>query len=136
MQANRSMPPATVIPVLAYEDVGAAVSWLCEAFGFEERWRAGNHRAQLWVGDGAIAVTEGATGADAPSSVMVRVADVDGHHRRAVEHGAVTSGAPVDYPYGERQYTATDLGGHRWTFSQTVADVAPEDWGGSSIRLD
>lgn len=28
-----------------------------------------------------------------------------------------------------------DPGGHRWTFSQTIADVAPEDWGASSRRL-
>jgi hypothetical protein len=38
----------------------------------------------------------------------------------------------ADYPYGERQYTAEDLGGHRWTFSQSIADVAPEEWGGLS----
>jgi uncharacterized glyoxalase superfamily protein PhnB len=137
VQANRSMPPSTVIPVLAYADVDDAVTWLCGAFGFEERWRAGNHRAQLWVGDGAIAVTGGATFAatDSLDSVMVRVDDVDGHYARAVEHGAPTSGPPADYPYGERQYTAVDLGGHRWTFSQTIADVAPEAWGGSSRRL-
>jgi hypothetical protein len=55
---NRSMPPCTVIPVLGYENVGDAVDWLCETFGFTERWRAANHRAQLWAGDGAIAVTE------------------------------------------------------------------------------
>jgi uncharacterized glyoxalase superfamily protein PhnB len=139
MRTNRSMPPSTVIPVLAYEDVGKAVGWLSEAFGFEERWRAGNHRAQLRVGDrGAIAVTGGATGAatDPPSSVMVRVDDVDAHYARAVERGAETSGPPADYPFGERQYTATDPGGHRWTFSQTIADVAPEEWGGTSHRLD
>jgi hypothetical protein len=32
----------------------------------------------------------------------------------------------------ERQYTAEDLGGHRWTFAQSIADVAPEEWGGLS----
>jgi len=138
VQPNRSMPPSTVIPVLAYEDVGEAVEWLGAAFGFEERWRAGNHRAQLWVGDGTIAVTEGAIGAtsDSPDSVMVRVDDVDAHHDRSVEHGALTSGPPTDHPYGERQYTAVDPAGHRWTFSQSIADVAPEDWGGTSVRLD
>lgn len=132
------MPPTTVIPVLAYEDVGEAVRWLCAAFGFEERWRAGSHRAQLWVGDGTIAVTGGgsAGASDSLDSVMVRVEDVDAHHGQAVESGAVVSSAPSDFPYGERQYTAVDPGGHRWTFSQTIADVAPEDWGGTSVRLD
>jgi uncharacterized glyoxalase superfamily protein PhnB len=51
------MPSCTVIATLVYENVGEAVEWLCAAFGFSERWRAGEHRAQLAFGDGAIAVT-------------------------------------------------------------------------------
>jgi uncharacterized glyoxalase superfamily protein PhnB len=39
---------------------------------------------------------------------------------------------PTGYPYGERRYTAQDVAGHRWTFSQTIADVAPEEWGGTA----
>lgn len=35
--------------------------------------------------------------------------------------------------YGERQYHAEDLAGHQWTFSETLADVAPEEWGGTSV---
>ena len=137
MRANRSMPASTVMPVLAYEDVGQAIEWLCDAFGFVERVRIGSHRAQLRIGDGAVTVTggAGAGGADSPDSVMVRVDDVDAHHRRASERGARVLGPPTDYPYGERQYTAGDPGGHRWTFSQTIADVAPEDWGGTSLAL-
>ena len=131
------MPPSTVIHVLGYVDVGEAVDWLCETFGFTERWRAGNHRAQLAVGDGAVVVTE--RGDDqAPSSadhsVMVRVDDVNAHHERARESGARILHPPTDYPYGERQYTAEDLGGHHWSFSQSIADVAPEEWGGVSRR--
>lgn len=136
MRANRSMPLCTVIPVLAYADLGEALTWLCEAFGFEVRWRAGGHRAQVWVGDGAIAVVGGVEGsASSLDSIMVRVGDVDAHHARAVEYGARVLGPPGDYPYGERQYTAEDLAGRRWTFSQTIADVAPEEWGGASARL-
>ena len=32
-------------------------------------------------------------------------------------------------PFRERQYTVEDPGGHQWTFSQSIADVAPEDRG-------
>ena len=71
----------------------------------------------------------------AGDSVMVRVDDVDGHHEHARERGARIVRGPADYPYGERQYTVEDLGGHTWTFSQSIADVAPEDWGGTSHRL-
>ncbi len=31
--------------------------------------------------------------------------------------------------YGERQYGAEDLDGHRWLFSRHVRDVAPNEWG-------
>ncbi len=37
---------------------------------------------------------------------------------------------PTDFEYGERQYTAEDLAGHQWTFSETLEDVHPETWGG------
>jgi uncharacterized glyoxalase superfamily protein PhnB len=129
------MPPSTVIPVLAYPDVGQAVDWLCETFGFVERWRAGNHRAQLAVREGAVVVTEQGAGerpGSANHSVMVRVEDVNGRHEHARERGARILHDPTDYPYGERQYTVEDLSGHHWSFSQSIADVAPEEWGGVS----
>jgi len=125
------MPPSTVIPVLGYEDVGEAIGWLRRTFGFAERWRAGSHRAQLAVGDGAVALTE-TVGAAQTAEVMVRIDDVDAHYARARRLGAEILREPADYPYGERQYTARDPGGHHWTFSETIADVAPEEWGGSS----
>jgi len=128
---NRSMPPGVVIPELAYADVRAAVEWLCRAFGFRERLRIGDHRAQLVFGEGTIVVTQvgGEVGTQG-YAVMVRVADVDVHYERAKEAGATIVSAPTDFPYGERQYVVEDLGGHRWTFSQTIADVDPSRWGG------
>jgi uncharacterized glyoxalase superfamily protein PhnB len=63
-------------------------------------------------------------------SVMVRVEDVDSHCRRAREHGARITQEPCTYPYGERQYNAVDFAGYAWTFTQSVADVPPEEWGG------
>jgi uncharacterized glyoxalase superfamily protein PhnB len=141
MLANRSMPWCTVIPELAYPDVGEAVDWLCDAFGFTLRLRIGNHRAQLNVGDGAMVVTE-QRGGDGPASklelrhsVMVRVQDVDRHYEHARRRGARIARPPANYPYGGRQYTAGELAGHRWTFSQSIADVAPEDWGGTPGQL-
>jgi uncharacterized glyoxalase superfamily protein PhnB len=133
MLANRSMPAATIIPELAYPDVGAAAAWLCEAFGFSERLRIGDHRAQLSLGAGALVVTRrgaGGEGADPDHSVMVRVDDVDSHCARAEACGARIVQRPTEFPYGERQYGAIDPGGHAWTFSQSVADVHPADWGG------
>jgi uncharacterized glyoxalase superfamily protein PhnB len=139
---NRSMPEACVIPQLAYGDVGEAVDWLCNAFGFTLRLRIANHRAQLDAGTGAVILVEAHTldlhvhllaSFGSPLSVMVRVDDVDRHHERAARAGAAMLGPLTDYPYGERQYSCRDPGGYIWTFSQTIADVAPESWGGSRV---
>lgn len=131
---NRTMPPCTIIPELVYEDVTEAIRWLCEVFGLTERWHAGDHRAQLSLGDSTIAITEPRTSRALPGpvSLVIRIDDAAGHCRSARERGATIVAEPQDFPYGERQYTAEDLGGHRWCFSQSIADVAPEDWGGTS----
>jgi hypothetical protein len=36
---------------------------------------------------------------------------------------------PTDFEYGERQYHAEDPAGHRWTFSETLRDTLPEEFG-------
>ena len=36
MTQNRSLPDATVIPVLSYPDVIEATDWLCRAFGLSD----------------------------------------------------------------------------------------------------
>jgi uncharacterized glyoxalase superfamily protein PhnB len=137
LKPNRSIPQATVIPVLIYPEVREAVEWLSTAFGFSERVRIGeNHRAQLSFGEGAVIVGDvrgdrrPPRAGEATHSVMVRVQDVDAHCEHARAHGARILMEPKDFEYGERQYTAEDPAGHQWTFSQTLADVAPEQWGG------
>jgi len=131
------MPASPVVAELVYPDVEAAVTWLTDTFGLGVRWVAGGHRAQLAVGDAAIAVMDEQDGFRSPAGngvtggVLVRVDDVDGHHDRARARGARILAEPADHPYGERQYAAEDLAGHRWTFSETIADVAPESWGGT-----
>ena len=143
MQRNRSIPASPVIPVLVYPDVREAVAWLSAAFGFVERLRIGeDHRSQLKVGDGAVIVADVGGdrrpphGGEVTHSVTVRVDDVRGHCERAREHGARILMEPTDFEYGERQYSAAALAGHRWTFSQTLADVDPADWGGEYVTPD
>lgn len=140
--SNRSIPSATVIPVLVYPDVRAAVAWLTEAFGFVERVRIGeDHRSQLRVGDdGAVIVADVRHGQRPPQPdavthvIKIRVDDVDAQLDRARAHGAKVLQEPIDYEYGERECTVEDLAGHRWQFTQTVRDVAPEEWGGVTVH--
>ena len=141
MVINRTTGSASVVPELVYDDVEQAIGWLCATFGFTELWRAGGHRARLAFGNGVVIIADhdphhGRSAPDRGGShchaVMVRVDDVDAHCERARQHGAVIVSLPADYAYGERQFSAEDLAGHRWTFTQAIADLAPEDWGGTS----
>jgi uncharacterized glyoxalase superfamily protein PhnB len=134
MVKNRSMPPGTVIPEIHYPDVNQAAEWLSGAFGFAKRLRIGSHRVQLTFGEGSVVAVSVATEPISRSSLMVRVEDVDAHHERARKHGARILRPPADYPFGERQYTAADPVGHEWTFSQSIADVDPSEWGGAPIE--
>ena len=129
MKLNRSVPEAVVIPELPYRDVREAVEWLTRAFGFRERLQIGDHRAQLVYEDGAVIVIQ----RDEPTqaNVLVRVSDATAHHEQAAAAGATILSPPEDFPYGERQYNAQDPAGHVWTFSESIADVDPADWGGT-----
>ncbi len=140
MLANRSIQPATVIPVLAYPDVNLAADWLCAAFGFSVRLRIGTHRVQMKVGDGAVTLrelreNEAEGGLGVGHSVTIRVEDADAHCRRAKDAGARITQEPATQMYGERQYNVEDFAGHAWTFSQSVADVDPREWGGTPEEL-
>ena len=137
MRSNRSIPDAPVVPVLIYPDVRAAVAWLEAAFGFSERVQIGeDHRSQMRAGDGAVIIGDVRGDRRPPReggsthSVMVRVEDARAHCEHARAAGATILMEPTDFEYGERQYSAADLAGHHWTFSQTLRDVAPEEWGG------
>jgi uncharacterized glyoxalase superfamily protein PhnB len=141
VRANRSIPSATAVPVLIYPDVEEAVAWLTAAFGFVERVRIPpNHRAQMKVGENGAVIAADVRHERRPPregeethSVLVRVEDAEAHCERARAHGARILMEPTDFEYGERQYAAEDHAGHRWTFSQTLADVEPESWGGETI---
>ena len=137
MKTNRSIPQSAVIPVLIYPDVREAVAWLTSAFGFAERVQIGeDHRSQLRFGDGAVIVGDVRQDrrpprpGEATHPVMVRVEDAHAHYARAKASGARILSEPTDFEYGERQYSAEDPAGHQWTFSETLRDVAPEEWGG------
>jgi uncharacterized glyoxalase superfamily protein PhnB len=140
MKHNRSVPPVTVVPVLYYPDVRAAVAWLSAAFSFAECTRIGeSHRAQMGIGaDGAVIVAERRGRAPAHDDgathvIRVRVEDVSAQFERARAHGARVLEPPTDREYGERDCTVEDLAGHRWQFAETVRDVAPEECGFMTI---
>lgn len=141
MLHNRSAPPATVTPVLVYPDVRAAVEWLEDALDFTECVRIGDsHRAQMRVGtDGSIVVADVGSDRVAPDGrgqthlIKVRVDDVDAAFARACDRGARVVEELTSWEYGERSGIVEDPGGHRWELTQTLRDVEPEEWGGTTV---
>ncbi len=141
MKPNRSIPPSTVIPVLVYPDVRQAVAWLSAAFGFAERTRIGeSHRAQMSIGEDGAMIVADVRGEQQPPQegvvthvMKVRVENVEAWYERARAHGARVLEPPTDREYGERECTVEDLVGHRWQFTETVRDVAPEEYGCQTV---
>ena len=154
MVVNRSAAPGSVVPSLVYADVGQAIDWLCRTFGFAEDFRYGPEGspqgARLLVGQGAVELTIARVGQSpewgdtteprppdpnvVTHSLTVPVEDVDAHYAHVVACGVRALTPPLTHMFGERRYTAQDLGGHRWSFTQSVADAAPEDWGSQPAK--
>ena len=128
------MTVPTIIPTMRCHDTRSMVDWLCQAFGFEQHMLAtadGGQivHAQLTFGNGMIML--GPTGDDEFGTLMapltdreaavsqspyIIVADVDAHHARALQAGAVVVMPPVDQDYGGRGYSCRDPEGNLWNF--------------------
>ena len=65
--------------------------------------------------------------------IKVRVADADSAFAHACERGARVVEDLTTWDYGERSGVVEDIGGHRWELTQTVRDVEPEEWGGTTV---
>lgn len=129
-----------VIPMLAYEDGPAAMDWLVRAFGFVEKTRMLDDQGRLShgeldTGSGLVMLATPTPAYRNPrhhrdecevarrwsevpyivDGVLVYVADVAAHHRRAVAAGAQVLTPPET---GAARYRVEDLEGHRWMFME------------------
>jgi PhnB protein len=145
----------TIMPMLSYEDIGTAADWLVQAFGFRETLRYEENgrplHVELQLGDGWVLLGNPSPHYESPrhhretceaaarwsespyivDGVHVYLDDVDAHFERARAAGARILSEVEDTPYGDRQYRAEDLEGHRWMFAQHVRDVPAQEWGGT-----
>jgi uncharacterized glyoxalase superfamily protein PhnB len=124
-----------IIPMLAYADAPAALTFLCDAFGFEERFRMAMDdgrigHAEIGYQDNMVmlATVWREAGMASPlelsgvhSQIFCRVDNVDAHYEKARAAGATIIAQPADQPYGERMYRAVDPEGHRWIFASPLA---------------
>jgi uncharacterized glyoxalase superfamily protein PhnB len=125
-------------PMLVYADAPAALAFLAEAFGFEERYRmdmpdGSVGHAEIGLGEQVVMIASewDAGGVVSPlrlpalhAQIFVRVDDVDAHHARARAAGATIAAEPADQEYGERTYRAIDPEGQRWIFGAPLRSAA------------
>ena len=135
-----------VIPMIAYEDAGAAIDWLESAFGFRES--AERHtdengvvtHAEMELDGAQIMLStptpeyrgprrhaqeceQAARWLDNPwviDGLFVEVGDVEAHHERAAAAGAKVIRDLGEPGVGFRIYSVEDLEGHRWMFGQAT----------------
>ena len=131
------MPHGTgpaLIPCLRYRDAPAAITWLCDTFGFEARLVVPGDgdtivHAQLSLGSGMLMVGSvqdtaygrllrqpDEVGGASTQSIHVVVADPDAVHARVKAAGGTVLIEPKDEDFGGRSFTCRDLEGHLWSF--------------------
>lgn len=127
-----------VIPVLVCRDIAAAHDFLVMAFDFAsggvQRMPDGQPvHAEVRAGDALVWLhrtsaehhLDSASASDvAHAGLVVHLDEVDAHYERARAAGARIDSAPADQPYGQREYSARDLEGHRWWFSAPTRDAS------------
>jgi uncharacterized glyoxalase superfamily protein PhnB len=132
-----------VVPMLSYADGPAAMDWLSNVFGFQERARWLDDggvlaHGEMFTGGGFIMLATPTPDYEGPrlhrshcdtaaawsaapwvvDGVLVYVDDVATHFEHAKEAGASLLSALESGPEGSRLYRAEDLEGHRWMFMQ------------------
>ena len=130
-----------------YDDAGAAIDWLCAAFGFEVRLRIEGEggrieHSELTFGDDGLVMVSSSGGGSHRGASMPLVSprqlggrstqtlclfvdDVDAHCEHARAAGASIADEPTTNDYGEdywadRSYRAIDPEGHHWWFMQRM----------------
>lgn len=123
------------ISILIYRDLQAAYAFLADVFqlvpGTVTEGPDGNlqhailHAGhdEFWLHPESehfnLASPQTLGGSTATTAVLVD--NVDEHYRHAAAAGAAIRYKPIDQPYGFREYSATDLEGHLWSFMRPIS---------------
>ena len=125
---------APIIPTLRYKDAKAAITWLCEAFGFTQHTVYESAEglilnAQLVFGESMIMLSDQSdnefddlqkTPADTDGvctqSCYIVVEDIKNHYRNACDSNAEIVIELTAEDSAEAGYSCRDLEGHLWSF--------------------
>ena len=115
-----------VQPVLPVPDVAAAADWFVRVLGFDVdflygdaphvhgRVKCGQLGPEGWGAPIYIHLSRRTSPLQTGAEIRLHIGhDIDGLHRHAIDAGATVLGAPVDQPWGPREFVLQAPGGHR-----------------------
>jgi len=119
-----------ITPYLVYEDAGAALDWLSDTFGFQERSRYVDkdgvvQQAEMVVGDTELWLggrpnhwkEEGRPPNE--QYIIIWVDDVDAMYERVKADGVAVE-PPADQSYDVRNMHVRDPEGYHWSFTRRL----------------
>lgn len=118
------------ISILVYSDLRAAYDFLVDSFGLTPGEVTENDagevvHAEVYAGDGVIwlhpeteeyRLASPRSQGSSTSMMAVLIDDVDEHYKLVKARGADIAYAPIDQPYGYREYGVRDCEGRLWSF--------------------
>ena len=110
----------TITPYVLVGGAAKFIDFLVEAFGAMERGRVPTPggkimHAEVKLGDSMIELSDGNEQfTPSPVALHYYVDDADATYARAIQAGAISTHAPVDQPYGDREAGIKDPFGNSW----------------------
>ena len=131
----------TVAFSLTVKDTSRALEFYTEALGAEESFRmsapdGGVAHAEFMIGNTRIFISDESAewhafampeGATAACLFSIMTDDCDRSYDRAVKAGADSLSEPKNQFWGTRSAIIKDPFGYRWSFSQKIEEVSPEE---------
>lgn len=131
----------TVSFSLTVKDAAQALKFYTDAFGAEELYRlpapdGSVAHAEFMIGNTRIYISGEAEEWHAyamPENSMasclfsIMTDDCDASHEKAVKAGAGSLSSPADQFWGARSSIVKDPYGYRWSFTQIVEELSPEE---------
>jgi PhnB protein len=119
----------TLTPFFQINEAADFIDFAQRAFGAREleRMQMPDGRithAEYQIGDSVVMLAQGDT---MPIALYAYLEDVDATYERALQAGAVTSQAPVDMFWGDRQAAVKDRWGNMWFIATHREDVSIDE---------
>jgi len=108
-----------IFPIVHYNDEAAAITWLCDVFGFEDLMTVRDEQGEivhceLKLGPGVV-MPSGGNVRWGPY-VYLPDAELDAHYQHAKAAGAEITRPLTKQDYGGSSYAAKDPEGNEWSF--------------------